>query len=220
MTAAQLIAQVKIDIDQQGDAGRFSDTELLSLLNEGYVDFCRFTECREKKADTLTAALEAFYSLPSDFLDARQFRWADTDQLITKHERRLDDDERDWVFDVGTPENVVYFNWNVVRIKPIPASAGTVQFRYAYITSDMIITDSPDYPHVWHDALVDFVNAQCFFAMREYENGAQSWLRYVKRREKAKAQSRLGQRTPDTFVTRRPISIFNYRKWDQGYRTR
>jgi hypothetical protein len=70
------------------------------------------------------------------------------------------------------------------------------------------------------DALVDYVAAHCFWIMKEYENGVRMWADYMKIRQDLKRRSKQEQMTPDTFDNQRPVDVFNYPLWDQGYRNR
>lgn len=220
MTASEILTQVKSDLDQQGSTGAFSDAQLLVILNEGYTDFCRYTEVRGKTSTTTVAALDHTVSLPSDHLETRQIRWSYNRHLYPKSERVLDYGQRDWVFEVGTPESTCYYNYNKLRLKPITDSAGTVTFKYAYIPSSLTTSDSPDIPAHFQSCLVNFVNAICFLTLKEKENAGRHWGIYLKAREKAKTQFRDVQRTPDTMISSHPVDIYNYQLWDEGARTK
>ncbi|MHC4951672.1 MAG: phage adaptor protein [Planctomycetota bacterium] len=221
MTAQELINEALVKIDQDGSNGFFSNADLLSILNEGYRDLVRFTEALEKDTETTTTALEAVVSLPSDFLESRQMRWSYNRQLYVRTEREMDWDVQNWLEEVGRPDNAIYFNWNRIRLTPLPTSAGTVRFRHAYWPSTALTaTDEPALPDVFSDALVDYVAAHCFWIMKEYENGVRMWADYMKIRQDLKRRSKQEQMTPDTFDNQRPVDVFNYPLWDQGYRNR
>jgi len=219
LTVQEIIDRAKDDFDQTGD-GTFSDTQLLAIFNEGYTDLCRNTEMLDKQSEVTMSALDGVLTIPSDFLHARQTRWSYNTQLYAKSHRILDYDQRDWKNEVGTPEYSVYFNFDQMRLKPINSAAGTVTFRYTYIPADLTVSDSPAIPLVYQEALVDFIVAQMFVIVKEYNNANAYWGNYLKRRARAKRQSRDGQRTPDTLTTQRPVNVFSYPKWDQGYRTK
>ena len=220
MTGQELVNRT-LDVIQQGTSGRFTPAQILGFVNEGYVDFCRNTEMLEKSTTTSLGALESLVSIPSDFLDARQYRVSYNQELYPRTERDLDYlQNTGWIFEVGTPEQVVYYNYNVLRTKPISSAAATVTHRYAYIPEDITLTTEPQTPPVYHTCLADFASTQCFMIMREFKNGAFYYLKYKNQREKAKAQSRVGQQTPDTLTSQRPVTVFNYNRWDWGYRVR
>jgi len=221
MNVVEILTEVKSDIRQTGEGG-FTDTQLLALLNEGYVDFCRFTECREKSTEIVTEALHGSFETPSDFLESRQYRWSYNRQIFPRAEVTLDDDDsNEWEFRVADqPDSVVYFNWKNNRLYPIPSSAGTVLMRHAFIPDDLTLADTPDIPKVYHDALVDYVDSECLFIMRDFTSAADARKSYDKRRLKARSQSNQGQRTPNTLVSQRPVTVFNYKSWDYRYRKR
>lgn len=218
MTVADILAQVKTDIDQGTDSGRFSDADLLNLLNEGYRDFCNETGIRVKVEETILNQYDSLLSLDDDFVESIQIRVKDTQQIFPTSERKLDYDSADWRFEVGTPDRCVYFDTNVIRMVPILSAAATIEHRHSYIPTDLTSTDTPDFAKVYHDAMVDYVDSQCFLVLREYENAGRAWASYLKRRDKAKAQAKPGQRTPDTFVTQRPMTVFNYENWTRRTR--
>ena len=220
MTAADLVAEVKIRIDQDGDAGFFSDADLLSLLNEGYRDLARFSEALEKDTEVTLEALDSLVSIPEDFIEARQTRWSYNRQLYPRTEREMDWDVDNWMFETGVPDNNIYFNWNRMRLTPIPESAGTVRFRYTYVPEDMTSTDEPLFPDVFSSSLTDYAAAHCFAIMKEYENALEVWQEYVAVRQNLKRRSKQEQMTPDTMTSQRPVTVFNYPLWDQNYRSR
>ena len=220
-TAQQLIDEVKIRIDQDGDSGFFSDSDLLSILNEGYRDLCRYTEILEKDTEVTLSSLESLVSIPADFLESRQIRWSYNRQLYVRTEREMDWDIQGWNAEVGRPDNAIYFNWDVLRLSPIPSSAGTVRFRHSYVpSSDLGATDSPAIPNVFEECLIDYMCAHAFVIMKEYDNAVRFTAEWKTTREDCKRRARQGQMTPDTMETQRPVDVFNYPLWDQGYRNR
>lgn len=220
MLVSEIITRIKYAINQE-DTDRFSNQELLDVINEGYVDFCRFTEMLEKSSTTVMSALSSVVSLPTDFLDARQFRWSYNQVLYPYSARKLDYNEARWTTQVGTnPEAVVYRNWGSLRLKPIISTAGTLLMKYAYVPSTSLTTsDTPAILQVFHEALVDFGAAECFYSMRDFKNGDLKWSLYLERREKGKVQARQWQRTPDTMLSTRPVTVFNYPYWDNRFRS-
>lgn len=220
MLASEIISRIKLAIGQSSDDDRFSATDLLNIVNEGYVDFCRYTEALETITTSTMTALSSVVTLPSNFLEARQFRWSYNRPLYPMSRRKLDYDEQTWTNVVGTPEAIVYQNWGAVRTKPITLSAGTVTMKYAYIPSDLTTSDTPSLMSVFHEALIDFGASECFYAMRDASNGKLKWDSYLERREKGKVQSRQFQRTPDVFLSQRPITTFNLPYWDNRFRSR
>jgi len=221
MTVAEIVAEVKVRIDQDGDAGFFSDADLISLTNEAYRDITRFCESLEKDSTTSVGSYDSLQSIPADFLESRQMRWSTNRQLYVRSEREMDWDINNWMFETGTPDNAIYFNWNQIRLSPIPQSAGTLRFRYAYVPStDLTSTDEPSLPDVFASILVDYVCAHGFAIMKEYENAERKWGDYLVRRQDLKRRSKQDQMTPDTMDNQRPVDVFNYPLWDQGYRNR
>jgi hypothetical protein len=216
VTFAEIIAQAKIDLRQDGIGG-FTDAQLLSLAQEAEYDFCRFTSSREKITTRTVAAYDSVVSLPDDFLEGRQTRWSYNMLLYPKTMRQLYYDTREWDHKTGgIPTNIVYWNWNTIRLYPIPNTAGTVLFRHSYVNERNIsLTDTPDSPVSWHSALVDFVVSECLSCQRKCDQADEVWNRYLSKRVKAKAQFNEGQRTPDTLQGMRPKTNFNWQLWNQ-----
>lgn len=214
MTAQQIIDRAKTETGQS--SGGLTDAKLLTILNEGITDFIRFTKCRYKQSSVQQTAYESSVSLPTDYLQTIQFRWGVKRQLYPKSERTLDYKDGQWIFQVGTPENVIFWNYNEVRLKPIPSAAATFVHRYHFIPSDITLSEEPDVPETWHDAFIEWLKSQMYLIFREYQNFDDSWAMYVQQRLKAKAQSKTG--TPDTLQTQIPVTTFNYPYWDQGFR--
>lgn len=214
MLISEIITQVKADIQQTGTEG-FSDSELLTMCIEADVDFSRFTESVEKTSTATVAANTSLVSLPTDYLENRQVRWSYNKLLYAKTERQMSYSDKTWVNQINTvPTDYVYWDYGAIRLHPIPSSAGTVTFRHAYVRSSLTTTDTPSAPKMWHGAIIDFVTAECFYIMREYENGDRAWTEYINKRSKAKNQFTIGQRTPDTLQTMRQQSNFNWGSWN------
>lgn len=219
MTASEIISRIRSECSLNS-TDRFSDAEVLVIVNEGYVDFCRYSQCLEKLSTEVIAAYDAIVELPSDFLEARQTRLSYNRPLYPKSARQLDYDEQAWPFRLGTPEETVYWNYNVLRLKPITSAAGTVTFRHSYIPSDLTSTAEPQILDVFHQALIDFGCAEIFYGMRDFKNADLKWASYKILRQKGKAQARQWQQTPDTLLAQRPVTVFNYPLWDNRYRSR
>lgn len=203
----------------QTSGDKFSDATMLSFVNEGYVDFCRATQILEKTTLKTISSLDSYVELPTDFLESRQVRWSYDRQIFPGSERKLDYNQRDWVFEVGTPEAMVYRNYNTVRLKPISSAAGTVMFRHSYIPSDVTTGSEPSFVGMFHDALANFAVAEALRVSRKYEEADKFWGAYVADREKAKTYARQYQRTPDIFVGQRPTTVFNWPYWDSRFRS-
>ena len=65
MTGQEIVNEIKSDINQLGSSGHFTDAQLLEFVNEGYIDFCRYTEALEK-SDTSTLAKECVDIIVTD----------------------------------------------------------------------------------------------------------------------------------------------------------
>ena len=215
MTFQEIIDQAKIDIGQDGTSG-LTDTELMAFALEGDIDFCRFTQANQKLSTAPVTAYQSFVSLPVDFLEGRQTRWSSNLLMYPKTQRQIYYDSREWVYQVSAkPINIIYWNYNNVRLFPIPSAAGTVSFRHAYIRTTATLTDEPMAPKMWHGAITDFVCSEAFYAMREYENADANYGIYVAKRAKARPQFTDGQMTPDTLGAMRPKTNFNWQLWNQ-----
>jgi hypothetical protein len=213
---SDIITQVKIDLRQDGTGG-FTGTQFLYLVQEGYDDFVRYTSAREKLTTRTVATYQSLVALPDDFLEGRQTRWSYNLLLYPKTQRHLYYDTREWHYKIAAqPTNLVYWNYDNIRLYPTPTAAGTITFRHSYVdTTPLQTTSEPGIPIMWHSALVDYVVAECLASQRKYEESDQVWMRYLEKRSKAKAQFGEGQRTPDTLQGMRPKTNFNWQLWNQ-----
>lgn len=217
MIGQELIDRVR-STTENPSPGRFTDDQILALLNEGYTDWCRYTEMLHKSSTFALPQYNSLVSVPSDYVSMRQVRWSYNRELYIRTERELDYRETGWPFQVGTPESVVFYNYNVLRTKPIATAAGTVTFRYTYAPTDFTLTTEPAIPKIYHIWLAEFACAQSYYLWRDYENGAAAMGRYMEARKKARGQAQ--EKTPDTLTSQRPVTAFNYNRWDYGYRSR
>jgi hypothetical protein len=219
VTATEIIDRVKSDIQQVGLTGFYTDAQFLALLNEGLHDFTRRVEPRETTVTQAVASYQIRIELPSNFLEMRQVRWGANTQLIPYSERQLDEEQDGWISRVDTePIKYTQVSWNVIRIYPIPSAAGTLTLRYARELPELTLTDEPDLPQVWHEAMIYYTEAMAFYGMREYANAAEAWGEYLRRSASAKAKAHVGSRTSDTFVTQRPMDVLNELFWRRGQR--
>lgn len=218
MTAAEILAAADLRTGQDNSSG-VTDTQKLLLLNEGYADFCRVTEILQTSQDVVIAAYSPTVSLPSNFLDGRQFRWSYNKELYPKAERILDRERVNWKYQVGTPEYVTYGNYNWIRMQPYSSSAGTLKIRYCQMPTSLGLTDSPVIPIVYHESLIYFVESRIHLIKKRYDEFTSAWTNYVKGREEAKMQAWM-KFTPDRFLSSEPVNYFNYQKWDSGYRSK
>lgn len=214
MTPTELFVDIRNDIQ---DDTVFTDTQLLALTNEALRDFTRYTEIKHKDVTQTTAALNSLVDLPSDFVDLRSVRWSYNTQLIPRNERKLDYDSNTWKFEVGTPELYVFFNYNQIRVKPIPSAAGTVKFRTSYVPADLTASDDIPLPVSFVHTLRLFVDAMCFVIVRDYEKAKEKWSEYLQEREQARTQAQTP--SPDVMKGQRNVNVFNYPMWDSRYRT-
>ena len=217
MTGSEIVNRIR-EITLNPSPGRFTDAQILSMVNEGYTDFCRFTEMNHKSSTQVLPQYTALASIPDDYVDMRQVRLSYNRELYVRSERELDYQEMGWPTQVGSPETAVFYNYNMLRTKPIVSAASTITYRYCYIPTAITLTTEPNIPLVYHPALVDYASAQSFYIWRDYNNGALYWAKYVKDREQGKSEAQT--KTPDTFTSQRPVTQFNYNRWDYGYRNR
>lgn len=212
MTVQEIVNRINSDLDM---SEVFSDVELAGIVLEGLVDVCMETECLTKSDTSTVTALEPLIGLPSDHLRTVQFRWSYNQQLHTRTFDVLDEEEDDWVFEVSTPENVLYTNYDNIRLHPNPSAAGTVTHRYAYYPTAIQLSDEPEIQNVFHQALVDYGVHACALILREYELAGERWTKYKASRDRIKASS---TQKPKVMVTVRPVTTWNYSKWDWGIR--
>lgn len=220
MTGQELVDAVKDNVQQDG-VGPFTDAQILDIVNEGYVDFYRYVRPTHTQTTLAAASYQSMFTLPSNFTVSTQYRWGSQYQVFPKPERQLDYDQRDWKFKVGpTPENLVYWKWNCVRVTPVPSAAGTFMIRYFPMPTALTLSGTPVLQKMWHNALEHFATAQVFFIYREFDQANWWWGKYLEGRKQARSSSGFGRRTQDTLVSQSPVTIFDYQNWDPSYRMR
>jgi hypothetical protein len=124
------------------------------------------------------------------------------------------------VISTGTPEVFIYFDYNKIRMKPIAVAAGTVMFRYAYMPSNLGLADTPHFPNILHHALRKYTDSEALRISRNHEPAAKYWSGYLEDRAKIKSYARQYQRTPDTMLSQRNVTVFNWPYWDYRFRSR
>jgi hypothetical protein len=222
MTGQEIVDSVKRDIGQPTSTGFFTDQDILDIVNEGYIDFCRFTEILEAQTTQQVTAYQSLYSVPADFIESRQFRWSYNRQLFPYSERKLDYNQKGWQLEFQSySDNLTYYNWGTFRLRPIPTVAGTITHRYSrFPTTNISLTTSPEFISIYHDALVTFSVAECFYVLRNYMAADEAWADYLRIRQDAKSQVRQYTRSPDTMLSQRHVTVFNYPYYDQRFRSR
>ena len=149
-------------------------------------------------------------------------------QVYPKSERNLDYMRDDWRWEYGRPEHYIVWTKSFgLRIHPIPIRTTRINVNYTFIDNDVTLGPGGDEsadgaflsPAMFHRVFVYGVSALCFFMMKEYDNLAKSWGKYVAGRQEAFAQIQ-SRRSPDIMYSQRPVDVFNYPLWDEGYRTK
>ena len=182
----------------------FATDEYLNLVLEGYVDLCRETECLTTAETKVISALEPLFNAPEDHLRSVQIRWGDKTRLRIRTSEYLDDEYGAWAFDVGTPSNVTWSNYNALRLVPNPGAAGTINHRYAYYPKAIQLTDEPEIQRVFHQALVDYVVHAAALILRSYDIAMERWGSYSRMRSKLKAES--NRKSPKVMWTEAPVT--------------
>lgn len=129
------------------DGDRYTDENLLLLLDEGHKDICRHTQLLHGREDIWLQEGEAYFDFPDDLwlvtrvtYDMQKLNLVSHTELdhVPHSSRRAADfniDTSKWEDDTGYPEAVVYDRRNMLqgRIYPIPDSS-IVERNYTFST--------------------------------------------------------------------------------------
>lgn len=162
MNVAQLIQQLRYDLDDTVAPYLWSDTELLNYLNEAEREACRRAKLLKDSQTTAICRItlsdeDDLIALDSRVLHVLRARISDQDDPLTKMRRdQLDACRPGWETETsGTPEYwLMDTDTGYIRlVPPINITSGTY---YAYLhvirlpSSDMAVGGSPEIAARWH----------------------------------------------------------------------
>lgn len=149
MTRQQIRDKARVIIDEYGEEGAWTNTELNHLIDLAFKKIASFflvlddTLYAKSGSFSLTANNE-FYSLPSDFLAIKWIQDADKQPIYS-----LRNSAEKYRY-VGIGRVVVYyFRKNTIGFSDIPSASATLSYEYIHspvsIVNDESIPDVPEY---------------------------------------------------------------------------
>lgn len=174
LTVSQIRDNIRLIIkDTDSSRRRYSDAQLLSMINEGQKDVSNSTWIVSKSTTISLVSGTTYYSIPSDVIEitrlTREFKYIDETSLT-----KLDSDAigSAWELIGGTP--VDYFQDSTridqIGITPFPnttSSTGTLRLQYIAQPVDLVLdTDVPFNAFnrylSYHDLIVYYVCTRIF----------------------------------------------------------
>lgn len=179
LTLGDLKVSIRQRINDRTDPVlRYSDTMLLTFINEGQRDLVNRTWCLQKSTSIALVARTTYYSLPDNVIAIQEFNFRETTtsrtrQLAEKSQRALYQENPDYERQPGPP--FYYFTRPVPSgfslqfgINPVPSTAtalGTALIQYYNQSTDLstnsaVPLDGDLILYPYHSALVYFVVAK------------------------------------------------------------
>lgn len=148
-TAAELTIEARILARDPSATGRarFTDAQILSLLNEGQRDAIGATLCIRKVHTFNTSVGAAYYALPSDFMQIDRVL-SDNEKLEEKSPVKLDTASTEWETVTGSPINyfINFSSRTKIGIYPYPVtntSTEAVKVEYYAQADEMTSGSTP-----------------------------------------------------------------------------
>lgn len=148
-TASDLTTEVRVLIRDPSETGRtrFSNTQILTFLNEAQKDAIGYTLCIRKEYSFDSVSGTVYYSLPEDYISIDRVL-SDGTRLEPKTLLKLDQEDTTWESDSGTATAYFtnYSSRTKIGIYPYPASAtstSTIKVEYYAQIYDMSTSSEP-----------------------------------------------------------------------------
>lgn len=207
MNAASQVTRVSEFLQDLGNI-RWPATLILEYLNDGQRDFARSTSLDQKLSTPLavsgTTPSNAFYTLPSDFLEIAaggvwslvngfnlQLRAATPNELGSNWDIRSSSQPFSYIWPLE-------FGLTELRVWPIPPAALTgVTLYYVYLPPDLVAGGSPTtsvLPQQYHLALVYYAVAMCYLQDSQFRDPSKYTLYWDKYQRELKDAQRAAER--------------------------
>lgn len=207
MTFAELVAETFRRIGESQTAQVYwTEADVKSALNEGYLDFCEQTRCFEREAEvecvSRVGLMDLRTAFPYPVLGVRRiYGRTFNSPLAPTTVKARDDQYNRWEMATGVVRR--YFVRGLYWLGLWPVPDGEQKFRVS-ITSlpDALVNDldEPQIPVQFHEALIHYAIYDLKLQEDEIKEALASWEDYLKL--VAAASKYVGDqiRTPRTFV--------------------
>ena len=135
----------------------WTDTEIKSWINEGYKQFCMATKIvKDMFIKTVAIGIKE-KSIETEFVQIDRIEWKNAAGDVTELlPMPIEDVDFSSDAESGIPVNYYLRSGNVIGIEPTTDAAGTLQLYFSYIPAVLGDNDSPLFPSMFHNALVEF----------------------------------------------------------------
>ena len=184
--------------ESSDDPLRYSDADVLEVINDGIQHFCVRTGCLRASTTITQTANQLFHDLPSDLVFIARIKSDTTnDPLVPTSARQLDNGSRrstrEWESQLGTSADFYLpFGMDEVGLYPL-SSSGTETYTLHYaqdpgtsnVTND---TDQPSIPLEYHEALVEYAVSRLLMIESKVEEAQEAMGMYLEAVRSAKAK--------------------------------
>ena len=138
-----LLANVRITLADKNKE-RWTDDDLISILNEAHIDFCHQTQCVYNRKLVLLNNNDAYIKLPSDCWKLVRVMYKSRWIPLTTFEEMDIRGEDDWMEKTGKPEKVVYNQRNIPEVRLYPITNFELDTTSATVPNFGVMTDYSD----------------------------------------------------------------------------
>lgn len=187
MNRGELREKILYRLDQDVDSPQFWEEDYINeLIDEAYMHFVSRTKILETSTSLSLIAYQNFYEFASNCLVINRMYYETTDKIIDPITwSNLTKADPSWSDKTGDrPERWVFIPPNKIFLYPAVTSASSdaITYYYSKMPADFTAdTSSPDFPAIFHDALINYPLAIASSRMgaAEYIKKAQGyWGKY------------------------------------------
>jgi len=178
-TGSTLITRARYILNED-TASRWTDTELLSYVNDGIIDISSKTLCLENSENLTLATNTREYSLSGNYFQIETCMYDDGTNQTVGLTRCTPRDAGHIEEDAGQPLRWYLWN-NKIGVDPEPdstASGNTVTVYYYERPSTIAASGTNPLPAHYDELLVEYVVAQALRADGKYAKAALHWAIY------------------------------------------
>ena len=139
----KILANARITLADKNKE-RWTDTDLISILDEGHIDFCHQTQSVYDRKLILITPKETYITLPSNCWKLVRVmyksKWI---PLVTFEEMDIYGEDN-WMEKTGNPEKVVYNQRNIPEVRLYPIPEIVITSNLATVPDFGVLTDYED----------------------------------------------------------------------------